>query len=188
MPTGSDYSAWCFSQLRRAFITQKPSIRRRQITSHKKPSPPRLYFLLKDAEILLRDRPRDQARTAALRQFSSYSRRGGLEPTDAMPVTPSAKFRRPVGKEGITHVNPPELMKWSSSAIGIKMWRKARFGLNRPLSIKRLTELGEIPPRYAHASFSLRAPCLVSGRVLIVGGERQRSFIGSVFIASQFTV
>jgi hypothetical protein len=40
------------------------------------------------------------------------------------------------------------------------MCRKARLGTNNRLAIKRLTELGEIPPRYSHASFSLRAPCL----------------------------
>jgi len=41
------------------------------------------------------------------------------------------------------------------------MWRKARFGLNSFRLIKRLREVGEIPPRYRQASFSFKAPWLM---------------------------
>jgi hypothetical protein len=57
------------------------------------------------------------------------------------------------------HCCPPA-RKRSSSEIGIRMCRNARFGFKSFRSIKRLTELGEIPPRYWQASFSFRAPCL----------------------------
>lgn len=38
------------------------------------------------------------------------------------------------------------------------MWRKLLFGVNSFRLINRLTEVGEIPPKYAHASFSFNAP------------------------------
>jgi hypothetical protein len=46
------------------------------------------------------------------------------------------------------------------------MCRKARLGFNSPRSIKRLRELGEMPPRYRQASFNFKAPWL-AGTVLL---------------------
>src|SRR5207248_2297971 len=57
----------------------------------------------------------------------------------------------------LPHSPPPDFKNRSNSQIGIRMWRNARFGLISPRLITRRRVAGEIPPRYAHASLSLRA-------------------------------
>jgi hypothetical protein len=48
------------------------------------------------------------------------------------------------------------------------MCRKARLGFNNPRSIKRLRELGEMPPRYRQASVNFKAPWLTGTRLVDV--------------------
>jgi len=87
---------------------------------------------------------------------------GRLKPKDASTTAksldlPHAKFRRPVGVIRVVHSRASEVTNRSNSDTGINRWRSARFGLISPRPIRRRRVMGEIPPRYAQASFNLRA-------------------------------
>ena len=62
------------------------------------------------------------------------------------------------------------------------MCRSARFGFNSCRSIRRLKELGEMPPRYRHASFNFKAP-LLTGVVLLNVSQMGGCVISFVFIS-----
>jgi hypothetical protein len=68
-----------------------------------------------------------------------------------------AEFRRAIGVVGVVHNCDPELMNRFNSDTGIRMWRNALLGLISPRLLNRRKVIGEIPPRYAQASFNLRA-------------------------------
>jgi hypothetical protein len=99
-------------------------------------------------------------------------------------ITPSLITRRPSPPNFFQKYHRcPSNRNLSSSEIGTRRCRNDLLGFTSPRPIKRLREAGEMPPRYAQASFSFNAPCLT----VVVVSRDEGEFITSISFVIFFT-